>query len=312
MEYIAKQLAETAAAEYRNHLRQIRSRTQPVKIELVPSFDTEWLNNPAISGVTDYLQQSGFKPARVMALKGNANVVLAGLANLQQGAFAAIPKNGHQALVTFTTHYVDGTVFECSNAPVAFEPPCPKWLQRHRQSKMTPQDIWVFFIKNRPQSGVVPVTEEGVSQFNEQIFHRYQAWMAERGGASRDELEMSFRAIGKMPVAEEEAIPFLNMARSDEIERALCNWWRMQADAPIPIENILDSLLIIHDELPRELLINAYWCGTNDFYSKECQLAGTLPREAFAELNRQRGSPLRKVFEKSSPLKADFYLPKNR
>jgi hypothetical protein len=99
------------------------------------------------------------------------------------------------------------------------------------------------------------------------------------------------------------------MARSDEAERALCNWWRLQSDPPVPLEQVLESLVIVHDEMIPDLLINAYWCATDDFKAKDADFAAGRPREAFARVVSSRGARLRGVYQKRTPLEADFYLP---
>jgi hypothetical protein len=126
-----------------------------------------------------------------------------------------------------------------------------------------------------------------------------------RGCALRSAIARStFRPVLEFTYAE-----ILNMARSDEVERSLCNWWRLQLDTPFPLEQVLESLIIIHDELSPELLINAYWCATDDFKAKDADFAAAGPREAFGRVVSSRGARLRRVYQKRTPLEADFYLP---
>ncbi len=151
-------------------------------------------------------------------------------------------------------------------------------------------------------------TVTGFAASNVDDFFRYQAWMAERGGATRDELATRYVAIGKLPIGEE-GESFLNMARSDEVERSLCNWWRLRPDTSSELEQVLESLIIVHDEMTPDLLINAYWCGTDDFEAKDADFVAGTPREAFARVVSSRGASLRRVHQKRTPLEADFYLP---
>jgi hypothetical protein len=309
IEAMFRKEGESATADFRNHIRQVRSRVQPLRIELVASPDTSWLDTTVSRPVVELLLQLGFQRAGVVAVKGNDRAVIAGFACSQHSVLASVPKGSDRVFLSFVSHFTDGSAFECSNMPVPFEPPCPEWLVRRRRTGASPQDLWSAFLAERPSKPMQAATPESFATSNAEDFFQYQTWMAERGGATREELETRYRAIGKLPTGED-AKGFLDMARHDEADRALCNWWRLQSDAPCPLEQVMDSLIIIHDDLPSNLLINAYWCGTNDFKAKDTDFAGAPPRDAFARLVASRGSPIRKVFEKRTALKADFYLPK--
>jgi hypothetical protein len=308
IESMFRKKAEAATADFRNHIQQVRSRTQPLRIELVRSADAAWLDSEASRPIVDFLMQLGFQRAYVVAVKGNDKAVIAGFASPQHCVLASIPKGSAHVFLSFVTHFTDGCAFECSNMPFPFEPPCPEWLVRRRHTGTSPRDLWTAFLAARPSKPMQPAPPESFAESNVDDFFRYQVWMAERGGATREELETRYRAIGKLP-AGEEAEGFLNMARSDEIERAMCSWWRLQSDAPCPLEQVMESLIVVHDELSPDLLINAYWCGTNDFKAKDQDFTTRSPREAFAGVVAGRGSLLRKVFEKRTSLQADFYLP---
>ena len=301
---------EAAAADFRNHVRGVRAKTPPLKIELGPSPDTSWLDGTAARAVVEFLIQSGFQPAGVVAVKGNDKAIIAGFAASEHRVLASIPKGADRVFVSFVSHFTDGSAFESSNMPVPFEQPCPEWLFRRRRTGASTQELWSDFLVQRPSKAMQPVTIESFAKSSADDFFRYQAWMAERGGATKDELTARYKAMGKLP-AGAEADGFLKMARSDEIERALCNWWRLQSGAPYPLEQVMEALIVVHDELPPDLLINAYWCGTNDFKARDGDFAGGSPREGFARVVASRGGPLRKVFEKQTPLQADFYLPRN-
>ncbi|MEI7729838.1 MAG: hypothetical protein WCO56_09715 [Verrucomicrobiota bacterium] len=308
IEGMFRKKAETATADFRNHIREVRSKTQPLRIQLIPSTDAAWLDAAPARSIVEFLLQLGFQRADVVGIKGNAKVVMAGFAAPHHGVLASIPKGSEHIFLSFVSHFTDGSAFECSNMPVPCEPPCPEWLIRRRHPGASAQDLWSAFLAERPPKTVQPVAAESFAESNADDFFRYQAWMAERGGTTREELETRYKSIGKLP-AGEEAANFLNMARSNEIERAMCNWWRLQSEAPYPLEQVMDSLIIVHNELSPDLLVNAYWCGANDFKAKVPDFAGESPREAFARVVASRGGLLRKVFEKRSPLQADFYLP---
>ena len=308
IEGMLKKRASRATAEFRNHVRSVRAKTPPLKVELVAAADTLWLDAPSARQVIQFLTDSGFQAAGVLAVKGNEKAVMAGFVAPQQAAYASIPKSGDQVFVSFVSHFTDNTSFECSNMPVPFEPPCPDWLVRQRRVEALAQELWSHFLAAWPAKQMHEATVGGFAAFNAEVYFRHQAWMAERGGATREEIATRYKAVGRLP-AGEDGESFLNMARSDEVERSLCNWWRLQPDAPSPLEEVLDSLVIIHDEMSPDLLINAYWCGTDDFKAKDDDFATGRPREAFARVVSTRGARLRRVYEKRTPLAADFYLP---
>lgn len=300
--------AQEATAEFRNHLRQTRSKAPPLRMELVAATDTAWLRAPAVEEIIERLAGIGFEPAGVVAVQGNDKVAMAGFVAPKHRSFATIPRTGEKAFVSFMSHFSDGTAVEYSNMPVPFEPPRPDWLIHRRHPGETPENLWAAFMAERPAKEAIETFRDGFGATNMENYARYQAWFSERGGATQDELAARFKAIGKL-ASGKEGEELLKMARSDEIESSLCNWWRLQKETPAPLEAVLDSLIIIHDELSPDLLINAYWCGTNDFRVKETEIAKGRPREAFARVVSERGGKLRKVLEKNTPLAADFYLP---
>lgn len=308
IEEILKKRATGAAAEFRKYLREVRSKAPPLRIELVAVTDASWLDAPVVQQVVRHLAQIGFQAAGVFGVKGKDEAVVAGFAAPQHRTYASIPKRADQGFLSFISHFTDGSAFECSNMPVPFEPPCPDWLLRQRRVGTSPQELWSCFLAERPTKDMAEATVNGFAAANGDDYFRYQTWMAERGGATRNELAMRYKAIGKLP-AGEEGERFLNMARFDEAERSLCNWWRLQTDAPYPLEAVLESLIIIHDEMSPDLLINAYWCATDDFKAKDADFAAGTPREAFARVVSTRGARLRRVYQKRTPLEADFYLP---
>lgn len=308
IERIFEKRAEGATAQFRDHIRQVRSRTQPLKIELVASTDTVWLEAPAARQVTQFLSGLGFEAAGIVAVKGNDKAVIAGFAASHHAAYASIPKSGDRVFLSLISHFTDGCAFECANMPVPFEPPCPDWLVRQRRVGASAQELWSHFLGARPAKQMAEAAVGGFAASNVEDFFRYQAWMVERGGATREELATRYKAVGKLPDGEE-GESFLNMARSDEVDRSLCNWWRLQSDAPFPLEQVLESLIIIHDEMSPDLLINAYWCATDDFKAKDTDFAAGGPREAFGRVVSSRGAKLRRVYQKRTALEADFYLP---
>jgi hypothetical protein len=300
--------AEQATAEFREHLREVRSRAKPLRTELVASTDTEWLKGAAVQELTAFLAGCGFQAAGVFEVKNNKKIVVAGFAAPPHGVYASIPKVVGQGFVSFTSDFEDGGVFECSNMPVPFEPPYPDWLIHRRRIGTPAQELWLYFQRERPPKATMDARPTGFVKSSTDSMFRYRAWMAERGGETREEFASRYRAAGKLP-AGEEGERLLDSGRNNELEKALCSWWRLQTQAPCPVEQVFDSLVIIHDELQPHYLLAAYWCGTGDFQPQEKDFAQGSPREAFARVVSKRRATLRKVLEKRTPLAADFYLP---
>ena len=274
----------------------------------MPSSDTGWLEAPAYRELTDFLSKIGFEAAGVVAAKGNPRIAMAGFAAPQHASFATVPKHRAQAFVSFRSDFEDGSVFECSNMPVALEPPYPVWLTHRRRVGIPADALWSYFLEERPIKRMSEATLVRFLSSETEVMFRYQAWMAQRGGHTREELAARFRIGGKLP-AGAEGETLLDFARNNEVEQALCNWWRLQADAPCPLEQVLDSLVIIHDELSPSQLVNAYWCSTNDYKAAEAVFDDGRARDAFARVVAARGARLRQVLQKRTPLDADFYLP---
>jgi hypothetical protein len=279
-----------------------------LRVELVAAVDASWVEAPAVRQAVQQLTQTGFQTAGVLAVKGNDRVTVAGFAAPQHQAYASMAKSGDNAFVTFDSHFSDGSIFEYSNAPVPFEVPCPDWFFRKRRVGASTTELWTAFLAERPAKALAECTVTGFAATSMDDVFRYQAWMAGRGGATRAELAVRFQAIGKLPAGEERE-SFLNAARSDEVDCSLCSWWRLQPDAPFALDEVLGSLIIVHDEMSLDWLANIYWAGTDDFKPKEPDFSASTPREAFARVVSNRGARLRRVYQKRTPLEADFYLP---
>jgi hypothetical protein len=232
--------AKGITSEFKEHRRTTRLKSQVLNIELVPSSNTAWLNAAEARSLVQFLSQSGFQHAGVFTVKGNDKVVLAGFAAPEAGVLATVPKTVGSAFVSFESHYTDGTMFECSNMQVPFEPPVPNWLLRQRHLGSSPQELWSLFTAGRPVKALIPAVTESFAKSNTENYFKYEAWMAERGGATREELAARYKAAGKFPNGED-GENFLAMARHDEIERSLCTWWRLQRDVPAPLEEVLHS-----------------------------------------------------------------------
>jgi hypothetical protein len=152
------------------------------------------------------------------------------------------------------------------------------------------------------------MSHRSLAEMEMEDFARYTAWFNERGGSTRGELAARLKAAGKLPDGSG-GDKYLDSAREIEADQSLCNWWRLQPDTPCPLEQILETLTIVHDEMTPETLLQSYWRASGDLGCTEVSLGTDTPRQAFARVVASRGDKLRKVREKATPLAADFYLP---
>ena len=82
------------------------------------------------------------------------------------------------------------------------------------------------------------------------------------------------------------------------------------SDVPrVDPEHFHDCVTIIHDEMTRDSLEEAFHEAVGDWDAEIKKVPGHVPgRQAFAMLNTMRGEPLVRVVEKTTPLEADFYV----
>ena len=299
-----------ATADYREHLHKVRSKAPPLRFDLQPSSDMTWREKPEAQTVLAKLTAQGFQPAGSFALQPGGKAVLTGFAHPEQGVHAVITHVGDKDFVALVSRYADGKCVECTNMPVRFELAYPTWHLCHRLIGANIDELLKNLLRARPKDPPLPATPEDFAIKAQEDYSRYQAWDSERGGATVEELRARFKAAGQLPAGDGEKA-FLDAARGDAAEKALCNWWRLQADAPLPLEKVLDSLVIIHDDLTPEQVANAYWCATDDYLDLNKFPKGGA-REVFAQVMKQRNAPVRKIFEKRTPLLSDFYLGTRR
>ncbi len=294
---------ETVAA--RKLLWKIRSRAPGLKTAFLPSPETAWLNSSPANEVARHLSAAGFVPAGVYSAGG---AILAGFAHEQARTHASLVLAGSAVFTALISRFADGTALETCDIPQPVGQPVPVWLTQVHLPGAAFSLLAETHFKRSANREPLPAIAADFSTQMENDYFRSQSWTAEQGGASREHLAARYRAMGKLPPgAEGEA--FLDSLRCNELERWLCNWWRLQGGVPPLKDELLETVVIIHDEMPLELLANRYWCATNDYSVKERDFAGRSGREAFAKIVSSHGNRLRLVLQKQTPTEADFYLP---
>ena len=78
----------------------------------------------------------------------------------------------------------------------------------------------------------------------------------------------------------------------DHAQRWLCNWLAAHPDSGARLSDMLDTLVIVYDEMSADLVANAWWCGTGDIGLRSTEFSGGKPMEVFAlHALSSRGTP---------------------
>lgn len=304
-----KNKADSRTAEYRQHIAGVRRKAPPLAVKLVSTPEPAWLQEWAVAkSAADALTRRGFSCAGGVTLAGAPQWQGAGFVNVERSASTMLLKLGDQLHTSLGTFFTDGGLFSVTDMAARPGQVFPPWFERHRLTGLTTEQLIDQFLAKRPTRPFRAVGADSFAAGEEEAFARMQAWLAERGGASVEELAEQFKAAGKFPSGEE-ADPFLAQLRLHEIEKAVWNWLRLQPKLPFPQDDAIEWLAVVHDELPVDDVANTYWCYAGDFGVRADVFDGAPPREAFARVNAGRGNKLQKVFTKENGLPVDFYLP---
>ncbi|KAF0179278.1 MAG: hypothetical protein FD161_1377 [Limisphaerales bacterium] len=304
-----KKKADSRTAEYRQHIAGVRRKAPPLAVKLVSTPEPAWLQEWVVAkSAADALTRRGFSCAGGVTLAGAPQWQGVGFVNVEQSASAMLLKLGDQLHTSLGTFFTDGGLFSVTDMAARSGQVFPPWFERHRLTGLTTEQLIDQFLAKRPTRPFRAVDADSFAAGEEEAFARMQAWLAERGGASVEELAEQFKAAGKLPSGEE-AGSFLAQLRLHEIEKAAWNWLRLQPELPFPQDDAIEWLAVVHDELPVDDLANTYWCYAGDFGVRADVFEDAPPRGAFARVNAGRGNKLQKVFTKETGLPVDFYLP---
>ena len=306
-----KEKANSNTADYRQHIAGVRRKAPPLAIKLSPMADPSWLQEftPARRSVGTFTK-CGFVQAGCFALVGMPQWQLAGFVNADQFASATLLKSGDTLQTSLGTFFTDGSLFTVTDAPDRPGQAFPPWFDRKRFSGQTVAELIEKFFAMRPNKPSRVSSVETYAAGEEAAFSQMQAWFAERGGATREEIVDELQAAGKLPEESGQEV-FLTNLRLFQVEKAAWNWLKLQADLSFPLENAIEWLAIVHDEMPVGDVATTYWSYSGDYGVRESQFADGSPRLAFARVNTARGNKLQKVMIKETGLPMDFYLPTN-
>lgn len=296
--------AKAAMEEFRNHVIGVRKRPVPLRIDLLPAEDTAWTRQPAAQERIQALERAGFVPAGCFQVRQISTYVVSGYVHPKENVQALVEQSGGQVNLVLASRLADGREFNVQDCPAKPGLPRPPWDWVERHPELPPDALIAAFFQRRPALATLPLRPEDVPGLIEDGFRQVQNWRAERGGWTLAEIKLQKGLPESAETTEE-----LMMARHDSAEVWLFNWLRLQESLPFAPEEVLERLVIIHDDLTPDLLVNEWWLATMDFRAKEELFTEGSPREAFARVNAERGAKLRRVLQKTTGFPADFYLP---
>jgi hypothetical protein len=300
-----KRKARQATGDFVKYRAGVRRKAQPFSTEWVKAVNSDWLKEAPFYEFVIGLERAGFRPIGAYSPRNNSNVSVAGFIDEERNIHATVGKN-NKAL-SFITRYLDGSEFLTSNRKSVISVHSP-WSERVVCEDFAVPELLQEFLSRKPDKPTIQATHENYMDLEIAGLKRYSAWLAERGGANHAEVRRRLEASGQLAKAEDPE-QLIKVIRADEAEKAFCNWLREQPNIPFSLDENLETLVTIHDDLDPGLLVNAYWCATHDYSVKEEAFAGLSPRESFWNLVERRPGKLKRVFQKKTPLEADFYLP---
>jgi hypothetical protein len=298
--------AQAATAEFREHLRQVRMKACEPRMHFRALADDPAFHTPQAQALIDQFREAGFEPAGFFALDGPANAKIAGFVHPKLRINGALNFSVEGLSCDLSAEYEDGTSIVATDNTKYSWIRQPPWKTTHRQATESLQELLDFLLSKLPSRKRAAVSVDLFAQELMPELNRYLDWRDDTGGFTIEE----YRALArqKKPDRSKDA-EWLQERRNEAVEKALFRWLLSQPNLEFQPKEVMDSLVIVHDELSRDLLLTAYWSGSGDFKAREKELAEGAPREAFAGLNTARGSKLRLVAAKSTGLAADYYLP---
>ena len=282
-----------------------RFKMPPPRIQLFPLTRPELMQDESAQSLIVPLLQAGFQAAGEYQVREMPKTQIAGFVHQASSVSAMVYHYGRLTFCDLVTEYEDGTSLTYANHSVGEGfPRSPRHAVR-RFPEVSPALLHQRMVVERPAGLCRRVSIETFAVRMETAYAESQNWLADRGGYTLDELKRTFQAPGQ--TLNEEEMLFL---RERVAEQALQNWWMLQTSLPTSWIEASESLIIIHDELSLFAVVYRYSKWTGDWNTTESDIPPgvTSAREAFAALNLRCGGLFKKVWEKETPLAADFYF----
>jgi hypothetical protein len=276
----------------------------PFRIHVLPAPDTTWTTEPAAVALSDQLRQLGFVEAGVFEIPEMPQAKIHGFVHEPTNVIARIYNVKGKFWVDLSSYYEDESSITYSTTDVGEKLPRPSTQTVIRFPEFSLAQLHHRLVQDRPRGSL---RSAGIENFVETIIDAhaaYQNWLAERGGYNIEELRIIDSGNEKL------GADGLQMVRENVAREALINWFRTQPDRPFAAERINDCTPIIHDDLSMEQVVDAFNRVTGDWDAGKKHIPPYVKtaRAAFEFLNDNRNGGLVKIFEKTTPLCADFYI----
>ena len=274
----------------------------PFRIHFVPALDVSWTTEPAAVALADQLRELDFVEAGKFDIVGMTDAKIHGFVHESTSVTARIYKLKERLWVDLASYYEDGSSITYSTTEVGEKVSRPSTQTLIRFPEMTLAQLHHRLVQDRPRGPLRAVSPENFVEISEGAHAAYQDWLAERGGYNLEELRCL--SDGKL------VGDGLQTMREKVAREALINWFSTQPDRPFDAERINDCLPIIHDDLSMEQIVFVFNRVTGDWEADEKHIPPPIKsaRAAFEALNETRKGGLVKIFEKDTPLCADFYI----
>jgi hypothetical protein len=276
----------------------------PFRILLLPAPDTSWTTEPAAVALSDQLRQLGFVEVGVFEIPEMPHAKLHGFVHEPTDVTARIYNLKGKFWADLASYYQDGSSITYSTTDVGEKLPRPSTQTVIRFPEFSLAQVHHRLVQDRPRG---PLRSACAANFVETFVDAhaaYQDWLAQRGGYNIEELRILAPANKKV------SADGLQALRQNVARGALINWFRTQPDRPFDAEWINDCAPIIHDDLSMEQIVFVFNRVTGDWDADEKHIPSHIKsgRAAFESLNESRKGGLVKIFEKTTPLCADFYM----
>jgi hypothetical protein len=276
----------------------------PFRIHVLPAPDISWTTEPAAIALSDQLCQLGFVEVGVFEIPEMPQAKIHGFVHEPTNVIARIYNLKGKFWVDLSSYYEDGSSITYSTTDVGEKLPRPSTQTVIRLSEFSLAQLHHRLVQDRPRGSLRSVGTENFVETVIDAHAAYQDWLAERGGYNIEELRIIDSANEKL------GADGLEMIRENVAREALINWFRIQPDRPFPTERMNDCTPIIHDDLSIDQIVDAFNRVTGDWDAGKKHIPPYIKtaRAAFEFLNESRNGGFVKIFEKTTPLCADFYI----
>jgi len=276
----------------------------PFRIHLLPAPDTSWTTEPAAVALSDQLRQLGFVEVGVFEIPEMPHAKIHGFVHEPTHVIARIYNLKDKFWVDLASYYQDGSSITYSTTDVGEKMPRPSNQAVIRFPEFSLAQLHHRLVQDRPRGSLRSARAQNFVETFVDSHAAYQDWLAERGGYNLEELRSLSPGNDKL------SADGLQMIRQNVAREALINWFRTQPDRPFDAERINSCTPIIHDDLSMDQIIDVFNRVTGDWDADQKHIPPHIKsgRAAFEALNESRNGGLVKIFEKTTPLCADFYI----